>query len=148
MHIWCKFHCQIRLGKWFSTLGSLGTPPPLGTKGSKSTLSVNLNFLATILNLLAAILIFHWFVRYQNFKFESFHIICLKHAFNKNYNLKLEFHDVNWWISPNSKLCSSHFGLLAAILNCFACCFCVMISNLNIHDYKHVQIKQPVKLQL
>ena len=38
------------------------------------------------------------------------------------------------------------FGLLAAILNCFACCFCVIVSNLNIHSYKHVQIKQPVKI--
>ena len=25
-YIWCKFHCKIRLGKWFSTVGSLGTP--------------------------------------------------------------------------------------------------------------------------
>ena len=33
----CKFHCKIPVGKWFSTLGSLGNPP-LGTNGSKSTL--------------------------------------------------------------------------------------------------------------
>ena len=26
IHIWCKFHCKIPVGKWFSTVGSLGTP--------------------------------------------------------------------------------------------------------------------------
>ena len=104
--------------------------------------------MATILNLLAAILIFHWFVSYLNIKFEYILPHSMpKNTINKNYNLKLEFQDVNnWWISPNFKLCSSHFGFLAAILNCFDCCFCVIVSNVNIHDYKHVQIKQEVKV--
>ena len=43
IHVWCKFHCKIQLGKWFSTVGSLGTPPPLGTNGSKSIPCLILN---------------------------------------------------------------------------------------------------------
>ena len=31
-------------------------------------------------------------------------------------------------------------------MNYFACCFCVIIWNLNTHSYKHVQIKEPVKI--
>ena len=103
--------------------------------------------MAAILNLLAATLTSHWFVGYWNFKFEYiFPVLCLKHAINRNYTLKFEFPDVYWWILPNFKLSGSHFELLAAILICFACCFCVIISNLIIHDYKHVQIKQSSKI--
>ena len=102
--------------------------------------------MAAILDLLAATLTSHWFVGYWNFKFEYiFPVLCQKHAINRNYTLKFEFQDVYWWILPNFKLSGSHFELLAAILNCFACCFCVIISNLIIHDYKHVQIKQSSK---
>ena len=34
IHIWFNFHCKIQLGKWFSTVGSLGTPlvHPTGVK--------------------------------------------------------------------------------------------------------------------
>ena len=34
IHIWCESHCKIPLGKWFSTVGSLGIPPwaPTGVK--------------------------------------------------------------------------------------------------------------------
>ena len=58
----------------------------------------------------------------------------------------LSFSVCIWRILPNFKLCGSHFELLAAILNCFDCCFCVIISNLNIYDCKHVQINKPVKI--
>ena len=60
--------------------------------------------------------------------------------------LKFEFQRLYWRTLPNFKLCGSHFELLAAILNCFACCFCVIVSNLNIYDCKHVQINKPVKI--
>ena len=76
------------------------------------------------LNLLEAIFNFHWFVSYCYF----------------NNSLKFEFRSVYRWILSNFKLSGSQFEC------CFAAFFCVIISNLNIHDYKHVQIKQPVKI--
>ena len=44
----------------------------------------------------------------------------------------------------NFKLFGSHFGFLAAILYRSTCCFCVIISNFNIHCFKHLKIKKPV----
>ena len=34
VHIWCKFHCEIPVGKWFSQGGSMEPPPwaPTGVK--------------------------------------------------------------------------------------------------------------------
>ena len=50
-----------------------------------------------ILDLLAAILISHWFVGYSNFKFKYIlPYFMSKHAINKNYSLKFEFQDVYW----------------------------------------------------
>ena len=44
-----------------------------------------------------------------------------------------------------NKLCTSHFGILVAILSSFAFCTCIIILCINIYYYKHYNNIQPVK---